>query len=287
MAWQILIAVFLLLTPPAFLLRRQLAKTYPQHDRVVNGLFFIGFLLPAALILAIIDQPNLNIGWLNFWLLLLASGVFPFSTILSYRANRNLDVGLFTILTNLAPVTTIITAWWLLGEDLTDRQLLGAALVLISTFLITSPLLAHRRASRASGIAYAISAVTILGLATTFERYMLTRMDFGAYLVYGWGAQSLWMAVLMWPDRGKLKLLRDNKFAKPVIGYGLANIVRAICFVGSLRLSGNASLVSAYVSFGTVLVVLAGYHFLKEKDWLWFKVGSTIVGVSGMVILNT
>jgi len=213
--------------------------------------------------------------------------IFPVINLLAYRANKDVDAGLYTILNNLTPIITITTAWLLLNEGLSNRQLLGAAIIITSTFLASLPNLLNRSRTKTIGFVYALASVSLLGLAITFERYMLTRMDFGAYLVFGWGAQTLWMTILAWPERKNLNLLRSSRVAKPIIGYGLTNTFKGLCFVGALRLSGNASLVSAFSSFMAVLVVLAAYFALKEKEWLAFKIVAAVIGAFGLIILNT
>lgn len=287
MTWQLLLTIFLFLNAISYIYRRKLAVQFPEHNRLINAFFYLFILYPIGLIVAIIGNPNLDIGWFNLLILLAGGLLFPLGSVLAYRANENMDAGLYTILTNLIPIITIITAWWWLNETLNNRQLIGATIVLVSTFLITSPFLDHHRKNKTSGLAAAMAAIIIIGLAVTYERYMLTRVDFGAYLVFGWGAQVLWVslfAIRQWPN---LKLMRQPSFAKPVLVYGLSNALKGICFVSALKLSGNASLVSAFSSFVTVLVVFAAYFYLKEKDWLWLKLSAAAIGIGGMIILNT
>lgn len=285
MTWQLLLIGFLALAPASYLFRRVLAQTLSQHNRLINGFFFIGLLYPTGLIVAFFSSPNLRIGWLNLLYLLVGSAVFPVVNLLAFRANKDVDAGLYTILNNLTPIVTITTATLLLNERLTDQQLLGAVIILCSAFLISLPQLRNRSTSKSTGVAFALASVILLGIGVTFERFMLNRMDFGAYLVFGWGAQTLWMAILAWPERKSIKVLRGPKF-KQILGYGLCSALKGLCFVGALKLSGNASVVSAFSSFTAVLVVISAYIVLKEKDWIWFKIGSATLGTFGLIILN-
>lgn len=287
MTWQLSLSAFLIFNTASYIYRRKLAVKYPEYNRLINGFFYLFLLYPLGLIIALISSPDLNVGWFNL-LLLLAGGIgFPLGNFLAFRASKTIDAGIYTILTNIIPIVTIITAWFFLDEGLTERQLLGAAIVLLSTFLITTPLIEHRTKSRSSSLATAIAAVIIIGLAVTYERYMLTRVDFGAYLIFGWGAQVAWMVGIAWPQRKYLKLFRRRDFAFPAYMYGLSSALKGVCFVSSLKLSGNASLVSAFSSFVTVLVVLAAYFFLRETQWLWLKIFSAAIGIIGMIILNS
>jgi drug/metabolite transporter (DMT)-like permease len=287
MLWQFLIFGYLVLGAGAYLIRRRLAVTFAEHSRIINGVFFIALLYPVGLIVASFTSPNLSIGWLNVMLLLLGSGVFPIINLLAYKASKDVDAGLYTISQNLVPIVTIASAWVLLHEKLNDQQLLGSVIIIVSAFLATLPKFNSRTKNSSAGMVFALSAVFLLGFAIVYERWMLTRVDFGAYLVYGWGAQTLWMAVLAWPKRAQLKMLNDKKTFLQVLAYGITNTFKGLCMVGALALSGNASIVGASTGFMAALVVLAAYFILKEKEHLWFKIAAAIVGAVGIIVLNT
>lgn len=286
MSWQLLLTSYLILGTAAYIIRRRLATTLEQYNRLINGFFFIVVLYPLGLIVASLSDPNLSIGWLNLFILLIGSGIFPLINLLAFRASKDIDAGLYTILNNLTPIITIVAASLLLNETLNNQQQLGAVIVITSTFLATIPRLRHRSASSSSGLAFALTSVSLLGLAVVFELWMLTRIDFGAYFVFGWGAQTLWMTIAAWPERHNIKILKVKTNFLPILGYGITNAFKGLCFVGALKLSGNASLVGASASFMAVLVVLTAYFVLKEKEWLWFKVGAAILGTIGLIILN-
>src|SRR3989344_4425337 len=164
MSWQLLLIGYLVLGTASYLLRRNLAVTFAEHNKLVNGFFFLGVLYPLGLIVAAISSPNLNIGWFNLALLLTGSIIWPVINILAYRANKDVDAGLYTILNNITPIVTIVTAWVLLNEKLNEQQLLGAVVVLVSAFLVTLPHLQKRAASRNTGLIIALASVTLLGL---------------------------------------------------------------------------------------------------------------------------
>ena len=286
MIWQLFMGGYLVLGAGAYLIRRQLAVTFTEHSRIINGFFFIAVLYPLGLIIAAFSSPNLSIGWPNLILLLVGSAIFPIINLLAYRASKDIDAGFYTILQNLTPIITIIAASFLLHEGLNNHQLLGTVIILVSAFLATLPNLKKHYKNSFAGLMIALSAVILLGLAIVYERWMLTRMDFGAYLVYGWGAQTLWMAILAWPKRTQLKILKDKKTFLQVATYSAANALKGICIVAALTLSGNASIVGASTGFMAALVVFAAYFILKEKELLWFKISAVVVGIVGIIILN-
>src|SRR5665213_3076 len=201
MTWQLLLITYLILSTATYLFQRTLGKRYSEHRRLISGFFFLVLHYPSGLLVAAFLAPNLAIGSLNILILLVGSWVFPLINVLSIRASKDADAGLFSILINLAPIVTIIGATLLLKESLTNHQLLGAAIILASAFLVTLPNLSRRGKTRQSGILIVLAIVLLSGLATVYERWMLGRIDLGAYMVFGWGAQTLWMTVIAWPER--------------------------------------------------------------------------------------
>ncbi len=287
MTWQILISIYLVLGTAAYLLRRSLAKRISEHNKLINGFFFLCVLYPLGLIVAAFSSPDLSVGWLNMFFLLAGSGVFPLIMVMAFRASKDVDAGLYTILNNLTPIITIVAASLLIHETLNGRQMVGAAVIISSAFLATLPKLNHHRKNPSSGLLFALASVSLLGLAIVYERWMLTRIDYGAYLVLGWGSQTMWMVIMAWPERKYIHLLRTKENRNKVIGYGITNAFKGLTFVSALKVSGNASLVGASSSFMAVLVVISAYFILKENEHLWLKVSAAIVGSSGLIILNT
>jgi drug/metabolite transporter (DMT)-like permease len=286
MTWQLLLSVYVVLNAATYLFQRKLGQTLAQHKRLVSGFFFLVVHYPIGLLVAAYSSPHLAIGWVNVSLLLVGSAVFPVINVLSLKASKDVDAGHYTILSNLTPIITILAATILLREGLDGRQLTGAAIIVASAFLISLPLLQGQSASKTPGVAIALTVFLLTGLATVYQRWMLTKIDIGAFLVIGLGFQALWMAVIAWPERKHLSILKDRQYLMPILGYSLSSSIKGICFIVALKLSGNASLFGAFISFTTILVVPAAYFILKEKDWLWLKIASAITGTIGLIILN-
>ncbi|HLB66707.1 MAG TPA: DMT family transporter [Candidatus Saccharimonadales bacterium] len=285
MTWQLLISINLFLVVATFLFRRRLATTFIAYNKLLNGFFFVFVLYPFGLIAASLVAPDLNIGWSNFLLLFFGEAIFPIINLLAFRASKSVDAGAYSLLNNLTPVITVLTAWILLQEGLNDQQLVGAIIILLSACLIALPGF-NRRSISSYGLFVALASVILLGLAITYERFMLTRIDIGAYWVYGWGFQALWMALITGRQWKKLRVVFKPKIFGPLMGYSVSHSLSGLTFVGALKLSVNVSLVTTFRSFSAVMVVIAAYIFLRERDYLWLKIGCAILGAVGLIILN-
>lgn len=286
MTWQFFIGIFIVLGTISYLVRRNLAQVLAKYNLVINAFFFVCVLYPIGLVVGLSTQPNLAIGWPNLIYIAVCSVMFPIIMLTSFRASKDVDAGLYTILNNLTPIITISIASLLLSQTLNNQQMFGAAIILVSTFLATATQLNRRGKSSKAGISLALLSVTILGFAIVYESWMLTRIDYGAYLVYGWGAQTMWAALFAWPKRSQIKYLRRSKHRLLIITYAFTNAFKGLCFVAALKLSENASLVGASASFLAISVVIAAYFVLKEKDMLWLKISAAVLGAIGLSILN-
>ncbi len=284
MTWQTLLFVYFILATTSYLLRRKLGTVAPKYNRFVNW-FFFGLHYPIGVIVAIALHQSLHISLQDLVIIAAAGLVFPFINIAQYRASKDVDAGLFTLLNNFTPIITITTAWILLHEGLTSKQFIGAVIIIAATFLVSLPGFLSRSKSRASGLLFAFLSILMLGVATTFERLMLTRISFSAYLLYAWGFQTFWMTIIAWPQRKHIKILTKAKLRRPIIAFGIVNTAKGLCWLGALRLSGNASLVSAFGSFTAVLVILAAYFILRERDHLALKLAAALVGAAGLTLL--
>lgn len=285
MTWQILVSAYIVLGTASYLVRRSLAQSLTDHNRFINGFFYLCVLYPIGLVAGFLSSPDLAIGWQNALFILIGSCSFPIIAVLSYSASEHVDAGLYTILNNLTPIIAIIAAALLLNENLTNQQLLGAAVIITSAFLVTLPRLQHRSNTTTAGLDQALASVAILGLAIVYERWMLTRIGFGAYMIFGWGGQVFWMTVIAWPERHYFKIMTSRRHLGPILIYCITNALKGLCFVGALKL-GNASLVSAFSSFMTVTVVISAYFVLREREGLLLKILAAIIGTAGLVILN-
>lgn len=275
----------LVFTTIAFTLRRHLAKNFPKYGRLTNAFFFLCVLYPLALILASYNSPQLHIGWLNAMLLFFGSAVFPLVLIFGYWANKYIDAGFSTILQNLTPIVIIIFASLLLHETLAGRQVYGAIMIILSAIVITLPSIQQKKIQKRKGVLLALVSVTLLGLGTVYERWMLTRVNFGAYLVLGQGSQVFWMVLLATPELKYMSRLKQKGVIIPVAFYSVALALGGLSMVAVLKLSNNASIAGSLSSFRSITVVIAAYVFLRERKHVRLKLAAATIGILGVILI--
>ncbi len=285
--WQLFLIFYFIFGTTSYLLRRILAQKLGGYNKLINASFFVFFLLPAIFILTPLFPHNVHVGITNILLLLAGSLIFPLANIIAFRANKDVEVGIFTILNNVSPVFTITFATLFLHERLTGPQLVGAGILILSGAIAAFSLV--KRVGKASlyGISLCLISALLLGISITYERFMFTRVDFGAYLIYGWGSQVIWSTLLAYKDLSKLPKLFSKELGarKIVLLWGAANILKSVSFILALK-SSSASLMSTSSNFMTVTVVIGAYFFLKERKHLVYKVVAIILGTCGLLLIT-
>lgn len=284
--WQTLLIFYFIFGTSSYLLRRTLAKKFHDKNRLINAAFFIVFLLPTALLLAPLFPHNLAVGWVNIAFLLAGSIIWPLFNILAFKANKTVDVGIYTVINNLSPFFTLLFALTILNESLTTHQYAGILLLIFSGLLVALPQLRKNNETHTYGILLCLLSTAVLGTAVAYERFMLTRIDLGAYFIYGWGSQIFWMAILARKELKNLPLLfKETPTRKLTFGYGLTNVLKSASFILALKLSGSAAVVGAATNFMSVTVIISAYIFLAERKNLIIKLTSAIIGILGLFLV--
>jgi len=287
--WQLLIILFLGFGTTNVLLRRILAKELGEHNRLINAFFYVFFLFPAALILTFVFPHNLNIGIVNFLLLVFGSIIWPIAYILVFRANKIVDAGIIVIINNLNPLFTLAIATTLLNEVLDGPQLLGIGLLILSGILAASTFLKKQNRVSPQGIALCVLCAALFGVGIAYERFMLGSVDLGAFILYGWTAQVVWSILFARKDLRTLPRLFEKHAKKrmTLVAWGIANTLKSASFLVALKLSGSASIMSATTNFMAVAVVISAYFFLNEKDHMREKWLSAGIGIVGLFLITT
>ena len=108
-----------------------MAQKLGEYNRLISAIFYLFFLVPAAIILSFLFPHNLSVGTPNILLLLGGSCIWPLSNLVAFHANKKVDVSIFTIINNLSPLFTLAIALPFLHEHLGQPQLLGVGLLIL------------------------------------------------------------------------------------------------------------------------------------------------------------
>jgi uncharacterized membrane protein len=287
--WQLALIGYFLLGTTAYISRRMLMLHHDSSSKLFNLIFWAVFFMPSGWIIGLILPHHLAIGWQNALLLSIGATLWPIVGLVGFRANKSVDTGFYAIINNLSPVITLLIAVTLLHETLHLHTYVGISLLIVSGVIVSIPLL--RSASHASRYGLWLCLVTVLagGIGVAYERWMLSLVGLGSYMIYAWTFQTIWVTLLA---RTELKQVvsffqsADAKAVRLVTLFGVANVLRTVCFQSALFLSGSAAIISAATNFLAVTVLAAAYVVLKEKQYLRYKVAATAVGTIGLLLVT-
>ena len=211
---------------------------------------------------------------------------------LNFKAVKRLPVAQYQTINQFYVIVVVVLGWTVLGEGLSKFQLIGALLLLVAALLaIRAPMInieKQHRKIHIQSVALTLAAAAILGIALVIEKAALGYMDIGAYLIFGYSAQTLAMLVLATKDvrRGTLRTFGRSEL-KWSAGMGWANAITGVFYVTAIVRSDNISLVTAIASITLPLLAFAAYVVLKEREnqkllWLGLMIGFLGLLVSSM-----
>lgn len=107
-------------------------------------------------------------------------------------------------------IVVIVLGWTFLKEGLSIYQIAGAILLFVAAILaIRAPTKSTgptERKFHIQSIALTIAGATLFGISLVIEKAALGLMDIGAYLIFGYSAQTLAMLALASKDVTKSTL---------------------------------------------------------------------------------
>ena len=282
--WLVLLFLFFILGATNALMRRVLAQKFAEHNVLVNGMFYVFFLVPAGVGLMFIFPPTLHISGGDALWLIGGSLIWPLFNIAAFRANKEVDAGIYTIIANLSPLFTLAIAVPFMSETVSLPQYAGIGLLMFAGMIAVAPGIKNNQLV-ISGVLFALLSTGLLGFGVAYERFMLSRLDLGTYILYGWGSQVLWMALLAAAEWKYLPAVVKKIGPGTLLIWGSANALKSCCFILTLFWLGSASIMSGATNFISIVIVVAAFFILHERDHSVPKIIATLVGIAGLLLL--
>lgn len=292
MTWQLLVILSTLFLASSMLIMRVIGRDPANNGAsfVINGGSFIFLWLTGLALVPALGPVDSSVLSTYFWRLLGGGILFALTNVATYKSLTFLDASTGTIFNTLNAVFGVGMAALLLNEDLSLWQAYGAVLLLgaiiYCTLALRSGTTKISRHNIILGLAYALVAAVLYGLAITNEKWLLGSINTATYVVYGWGWQALASvaaALVLQPK--KVSMAFGKKLALWLVVLGVVKGLAGICFVRAEILSNNVALVSVTTNFKLVIVVLLGAWLLKERHKLRQKYIGAVVAMVGLTIM--
>lgn len=284
--WLIGIIGFFVFGTTASLCRRYLGEKVPGSNHHVNLVFYLFFLLPAAILLWFF-LPHSTVPSVNTIMLLVATSlIWPVYFLLSYRASHDIDASVYSMMLDSSTVITVLTAYVVLQERLQPYQLVGIVALIASGIVAVWPDLRKRSRSNRLGIIAALASVALLGFGIVVDKLALNASELGTYFLYSWGIQTIFIVLISYKYLKSFPaFLKHSPQMRLVYLYGGSGVLRSLSFSMAIFLAASPSLVNAASAFVTTTILLAAYWVLRERDNMSYKIAGAVLGLAGLLIV--
>ena len=200
--------------------------------------------------------------------------------IASYTAQKHVEAGISTLVSNIYTPITIILGTLFLNEKLTAVQILGTALLLVGMVIVSKKHHIGKFQFDKYFLLMLLSGV-MLGVSLTAERTLLKTTGFTAGTMLSWWAQCAFLGIAA--------LMTHNKSPyskKDIAVTGGLRFLQSLSWVVLLTVVGNLSLVSAITTFKVVIIFITAAIFLKEREDLPRKIFGSLIALVGLLLMK-
>lgn len=286
MSWQLAIGLSVLANVVFSLVQRHYSIRTQAPSSFPPAISYLLGVLPIGVMTGLILPHHIHWSWQIFMLFIANSITIAIANWMLFSAVRKLPVVQFQIINQFYEVAAIVLGWIFLHESLTGNQTLGAVLMFISALLAIKASSGHRTEKIQSLRPIVIAAVGafLFGASLVIEKAALGRMDIGAYLIFGWGAQTITMLLLAFKDANRHTVrafgLKEVKWSAFM---GWFNGAAGALYIAALVKSNNISLITAIAAIALPLIAIGAYLILKERENLRLLWASVILSTVGLV----
>ncbi len=200
--------------------------------------------------------------------------------VFSYTAQKHIEAGVSSLVSNIYTPITIVLATLLLNEKLTLIQILGTVLLIIGILIVSR----KHRIGRFKFDKYFMLMVLsgiMMGILLVAERTLMKITGFSAGVMLSWWSQCLFLGVATIITNSKSVYSK-----KDITITGVLRFLQSLSWVVLVFVVGNLSIVSAITTFKIVIVFIAGAIFLKEREDLPIKIIGSIIALIGLLFMK-
>lgn len=287
MLWLIAVAGEMVLETILSLRYRTIAHKNPKNPLLATTIIYGLGVLPIGFVFWVVSGaalPNIDANAI-FWILL-ASALFATANVLIYKAYSKMDASLYAIINSSKYIVIILGAMILLGDGLSAKQMIGAALILSANIYVSAVARhSHKQKVRLPFIFIAFIASIMVAFAQLSERIVLEVTSIATYIFIGWGLQAVFLVLFSKPTVRKIKQLRRSGLLQRLITTGMLRGLAGVCIVYAVAATQNASLVFSLAATKVIAVAIAGYIFLNERLYAKERISAAFVTVIGIILI--
>jgi drug/metabolite transporter (DMT)-like permease len=283
--WVITFSLFLLFATANTLWNRHLAQRSRIPLTLPPALSFLVALLPIGVVASrFLGEYWISLESKTLFLLIATGTLIGLYNWLSFVGNKTVNVASSQVISQLYIITAALAGWLILGEPLSQNQLIGGALLFISA-VTASVASGSRKQNINKGILYFFAAAAALGLGLVAEKATLDNMSFSAYLVVGFASQTIALLIIARKDLSYIPRLKRNQWAGIALK-GSLTAIAGLMYLLTLQSLANVSVTVLLTTAQVPIAVLASYYILREKKNLKAAYIACGIATIGLVIFS-
>jgi len=283
MSWQILVVVSVVTYSVSVLLQRVLLKN-EKSDPVAFSIVFqliVGVLTLAYALVRGFSMPSLAPLLPNLLAMVVLYGA---GNVFIFKALKLVEASEFTIIFATRVLWTIGAAILFLGEAFAIKQLAGTVLILAGVVLVSWH--SEKIKFGTKGSIFSLLAAAAFGLAFANDAFLLRNFDVPSYLSIAFIAPTLGVWLISPGVTTKMRVFLERQFLLKLGLLGTIYAVSAITVFLAYQIGRNAAQIAPLNQLSTVVVVILGIVFLKEKSHVFKKMVGALLGFVGMVLVG-
>lgn len=281
MEWYWYLVINICVFSTATLYQRIVLKNSPDPVvySVVNGLvgglillgygFYIGFRI-----------PNLQDISLN---LILMSALLGIGNMLTFSGLKRVEASEFTVLFSTRAIWSVVAAILILGESFNIKQVAGAALIISSVFLVSWKKKSFRLTE---GEMLILAAAALFGVEFINDTYLVSKVDLLFYLPLIFLFPAIFAGALNYKKMLKVHKIVSLKDFLRLSFLALLFSVSATATLTAYTKGHNAAQIAILNQTSTILIVLLGIIFLKERSHIKLKIIGAVISLIGVFLVR-
>lgn len=283
MDWHISLLIFYFFAVLKSLGQRRYLRKTGLPSSVVAAMNYVLGIFPLALVVGLLLPHDITWSWTVVGLLILEGFAIGLYNKLSFRAIKRLPISHFQALNQSSTVFIIIGGWLVLGEVLSNMQIVGASFIIGAAVMAAYAAKTKKHTVQPGTVQLVLVASAILAIGLLAEKAALAHMDMGAYFIFGIGSQAVFVTLIALKDMNKKlwKTVTHSDIRNNVV-VGMISMIAGFSYLYTVSVADNIPLVYSLNSFVLPLTALASYWLLHEREdqkKLWAAIALGVIGV--------
>jgi len=202
---------------------------------------------------------------------------------LNFNALKRTEASEFTVLFSTRAIWSVVAAILVLGESFGTQKIIGAALIISSVFLVSWK---KKSFSLNEGEMLTLAAAAFFGIEFINDTYLVGHVDLFFYLPLIFLFPAIFIGGLNYkklPHIGKAIHLKD--FLQ-LSFLGLMFAISATATLTAYTKGHNAAEIAILNQTSTIVIVLLGIIFLKERSHMKLKIIGAVISLIGVFLVR-